>query len=122
MDFAFTPEQERIREAIVKLCERFDADYWLARDRDGVFPAEFQQACARDGWLGIAMPEQYGGAGRRLRAPAGMMPAIAETRAGFSGCSSGHMTIFRPNPSAVLRTEGRERRALPTLDPSPARA
>src|SRR5881392_4024861 len=63
MDFAFTPEQERIREAIAKLCERFDADYWLAHDKSGEFPREFQQACARDGWLGIAMPEAYGGAG-----------------------------------------------------------
>ena len=77
MDFAFTPEQERIREAIDKLCERFPADYWLAHDKSGEFPREFQQACARDGWLGIAMPEAYGGAGLGISEAAVLMQAIA---------------------------------------------
>ena len=61
MDFSFTPEQERIREAIAKLCTGFGDEYWLSRDREGGFPADFHQAFARDGWLGIAMPEEYGG-------------------------------------------------------------
>src|SRR5216683_3263060 len=115
MDFAFTPEQERIREAIVKLCERFDADYWLARDRDGVFPADFQQACARDGWLGIAMPEAYGGAGLGISEAAVMMQAIAESGAGFSGASTVHMNIFGLNPVVVFGTEEQKRRMLPPL-------
>jgi acyl-CoA dehydrogenase len=115
MDFAFTPEQERIREAIAKLCERFDADYWLARDKDGEFPQEFQQACARDGWLGIAMPEAYGGAGLGISEAAVMMQAIAESGAGFSGCSTVHMNIFGLNPVVVFGTEEQKRRMLPPL-------
>src|SRR5438445_268393 len=63
MDFAPTEEQQRIREAIAKLCTRFPDDYWLQRDREGSFPADFQEAMARDGWLGIAMPEEFGRAG-----------------------------------------------------------
>jgi acyl-CoA dehydrogenase len=115
MDFGFTPEQERIREAIVKLCERFDADYWLARDKDGEFPQDFQQACARDGWLGIAMPEEYGGAGLGISEAAVMMQAIAESGAGFSGCSAVHMNIFGLNPVVVFGTEEQKRRMLPPL-------
>src|SRR2546425_8005121 len=115
MDFGFTPEQERIREAIAKLCERFDADYWLSRDRDAEFPKEFQQACARDGWVGIAMPEQYGGAGLGISAAAVMMQAIAESGAGFSGCSTVHMNIFGLNPVVVFGTEEQKRRMLPPL-------
>ena len=56
MDFALTDEQQRIREAVAKLCERFDDDYWLKRDSEGGFPADFHQALAKDGWLGVAMP------------------------------------------------------------------
>jgi acyl-CoA dehydrogenase len=115
MDFAFTPEQERIREAIARLCERFDADYWLARDKDGEFPQDFQQACARDGWLGIAMPEEYGGAGLGISEAAVMMQAIAESGAGFSGCSTVHMNIFGLNPVVVFGTEEQKRRMLPPL-------
>jgi acyl-CoA dehydrogenase len=115
MDFALTPEQERIREAIAKLCERFGDDYWLAHDKSGEFPADFHQACARDGWLGIAMPEGYGGAGLGISEAAVMMQAIAESGAGFSGCSAVHMNIFGLNPVVVLGTEEQKRRWLPPL-------
>jgi acyl-CoA dehydrogenase len=115
MDFALTPEQERIREAIAKLCERFGDDYWLAHDKSGEFPADFHQACARDGWLGIAMPEAYGGAGLGIGEAAVMMQAIAESGAGFSGCSAVHMNIFGLNPVVVFGTEEQKRRWLPPL-------
>src|SRR5256885_16756951 len=88
MDFSFTPEQERIRDAIAKLCERFDSDYWLAHDKSGEFPREFQQACARDGWLGIAMPEAYGGAGPGSREAAGGVDGRPRLRAGVLGGAS----------------------------------
>ncbi|HET7366645.1 MAG TPA: acyl-CoA dehydrogenase family protein [Burkholderiales bacterium] len=115
MDFALTPEQERIREAIAKLCERFGDDYWLAHDKSGEFPADLHQACARDGWLGIAMPEAYGGAGLGISEAAVMMQAIAESGAGFSGCSAVHMNIFGLNPVVVFGTEEQKRRWLPPL-------
>ena len=115
MDFSSTPEQQRIREAIEKLCERFGDDYWLARDKDGEFPKEFHQACAREGWLGIAMPEAYGGAGLGISEAAVMMQAIAESGAGFSGASAVHMNIFGLNPVVVFGTEEQKQRMLPPL-------
>jgi acyl-CoA dehydrogenase len=115
MDFAFTAEQERIREAIAKLCERFGDDYWLAHDKSGEFPKELHQACARDGWLGVAMPEAYGGAGLGITEAALMMQTIAESGAGFSGCSTVHMNIFGLNPVVVFGTEEQKRRWLPPL-------
>src|SRR5688572_9490863 len=115
MDFAPTPEQERIREAIGRLCERFGDEYWLARDKDGEFPKEFHQACARDGWLGVAMPEAYGGAGLGISEAAVMMQAIAESGAGFSGASAVHMNIFGLNPVVVFGNEEQKKRWLPPL-------
>ena len=115
MDFAFTPEQERIREAIAKLCERFPDEYWLEHDRSGEFPKEFHQALAKDGWLGIAMPEAYGGAGLGITEAAVMMMAIAESGAGFSGASAVHMNIFGLNPVVVFGNEEQKRRMLPPL-------
>jgi acyl-CoA dehydrogenase len=115
MNFSFSSEQLAIREAIEKLCERFDAGYWLARDRDGGFPEDFHRAIAGAGWLGIAMPEQYGGAGLGITEAALMMQAISASGAGFSGASSVHMNIFGLNP--VVRFGSAEQRArwLPPL-------
>src|SRR5438046_9139997 len=113
MNSLFPSEQERIREAIAKLCTRFGDDYWLERDREGGFPADFHQALARDGWLGIAMPEAYGGAGLGIAEAAVMMPAISESGAGFSGASAGHRNMFGLTPVVVLAAEAQKRRILP---------
>jgi acyl-CoA dehydrogenase len=115
MEFSPSPDQERIREAIAKLCERFPDDYWLKRDREGGFPADFHQAFARDGWLGIAMPEAYGGSGLGISEAAVMMQAIAESGAGFSGASAVHMNIFGLNPVVVFGNEEQKKRMLPPL-------
>src|SRR5881628_881351 len=115
MDFSFTAEQERIREAIAKLCTRFGDDYWMQRDSEGGFPADFHQALARDGWLGVAMPEAYGGSGLGIAEAAVMMQAISESGAGFSGASAVHMNIFGLNPVVVFGTAEQKRRMLPPL-------
>jgi len=115
MDFAFSPEQLRIREAITRLCQRFDAAYWLERDSDGVFPHEFHRAVADAGWLGIAMPQEFGGAGLGITEAALMMQAISESGAGFSGASSVHMNIFGLNPVVVHGSAEQKKRWLPPL-------
>ena len=112
MNFSVTEEQQRIREAIAKLCTRFGDDYWLERDREGGFPADFHQAMARDGWLGIAMPEEFGGAGLGISEAAVMMQAIAESGAGFSGASAVHMNIFGLNPVVVFGNAAQKARNI----------
>ncbi len=115
MDFSLTPEQRSIRDAIERLCEPFHARYWLDRDSDGRFPADFHAAIARDGWLGIAMPEEHGGAGLGITEAAVMMQAVSESGAGFSGASAIHMNIFGLNPVVVFGTDEQKARWLPPL-------
>ena len=115
MDFALSEEQHRIREAIEKLCTRFPDDYWLKRDSEGGFPSDFHQAMAKDGWLGVAMPEEFGGAGLGILEAAVMMQAIAESGAGFSGASAVHMNIFGLNPVVVFGNAEQKKRMLPPL-------
>jgi acyl-CoA dehydrogenase len=115
MDFGLTPEQEQIRAAIAKICARFGDEYWLKKDKEGGFPADFHQAFARDGWLGIALPQEFGGSGLGITDAALMMQAIAESGAGFSGASAVHMNIFGLNPVAVFGTPEQKKRMLPPL-------
>ncbi len=115
MEFGLTEEQKQIRAAIEKICARFDDAYWLARDADGRFPHELSEALAADGWLGIAMPTEYGGAGLGITEAAIMMQTIAESGAAMSGASSVHMNIFGPNPIVVFGTDEQKARMLPPL-------
>src|SRR3954463_12070804 len=110
MNFSLSQEQLAITEGITKLCAKFDAQYWLERGRDGGFPEDFYRAVAQGGWLGIAMPQQYGGAGLGITEAALMMQAIAESGAGFSGASAVHMNIFGLNPVVVLGTKKQKSR------------
>jgi len=115
IDFRLTSEQEELRLAAGKICERFGGDYWLERDRDGGFPHEFHAAFAAGGWLGIAMPEEVGGSGLGIVEAAVMMQAIAESGAGMTGASAVHMNIFGLNPVVVFGTEEQKQRMLPPL-------
>jgi acyl-CoA dehydrogenase len=115
MDFAFSSDQIEIRQAIEKICTRFGDDYWLKKDKEGGFPHDFHQALASDGWLGIAMPEEFGGAGLGITEAAIMMQAIAESGAGMQGASAVHMNIFGLNPVVVFGTDEQKRRFLPPL-------
>ena len=115
MDFSFNPEQRAIRDAVLALCAGFDADYWRDRDRSASFPDDFHEAVAAAGWLGIAMPQAYGGAGLGIVEAAILMQAISESGAGFSGASAVHMNIFGLNPVVVFGSDEQKRRWLPPL-------
>jgi len=115
VDFAPTPEQRQIREEILRRCAAFDDGYWLRQDREAAFPHEFHAAMAEGGWLGIAMPTEYGGGGLGIAEAAFMMQAVAESGACMSGASAIHMNIFGLNPVVVFGSEDQKARMLPPL-------
>src|SRR6218665_2919045 len=86
-----------------------------APTREGGFPEAFHRALADAGWLGIAMPEAYGGAGLGIGEAALMMHTIAATGAGLSGASAVHMNIFGLHPVVVFGTDAQKARWLPAL-------
>lgn len=115
MDFAFTSEQTALRESIGRIVAGFDERYWLERDQTATFPYAFTEAIAAGGWLGIAMPEQYGGAGLGVTEAALMMHAIACSPGGQAAASSIHMNIFGPHPIVVHGSDAQKQRWLPPL-------
>ena len=115
MNFEFSDDQRAIRDAVARTCSRFGTDYWLKHDREGGFPHEFHAAIASDGWLSIAMPEQYGGNGLGITEAALMMETIAASGAGFSGASAVHMNIFGLHPVVVYATDAQKARWLAPL-------
>ncbi len=113
--FWFSDEQQAIRDAVIRLCERFDAAYWRRTDETGAFPEAFVAAMVEAGWLGAAMPAELGGSGLGLTEAAIVMQAVAESGAGFSGASAMHLNIFGPMPVVKFGSDEQKRKHIPRL-------
>jgi acyl-CoA dehydrogenase len=121
MDFGLTAEQNAIRDSIKRICDRFGDDYWRDHDNSGEYPAEFHRAIAEGGWLGIAMPEEFGGAALGVTEAAIMMHTIAGSSGAMAAASSVHINIFGPHPIVVHGTPEQKQRWLPPLIAGQAR-
>jgi acyl-CoA dehydrogenase len=98
MHFEHTPEQESIRQQVRRLCTGFGDEYWMQKDQAHEFPEEFYRAVAAGGWLGIAMPEAYGGAGLGITEACLVMQEITASGGACAAASSVHMNIFGVHP------------------------
>jgi acyl-CoA dehydrogenase len=107
-----TQEQEAIREAVGRICADFDDEYWRRTDETGEFPEAFARAMAEGGWLGVAMPEEYGGAGLGLTEAAHVMQTVTQSGAGFTGASAVHLNIFGLMPVVKFGTAEQKQRHL----------
>ncbi len=111
----FSDDQAAIRDSVSKLCARFGDPYWLERDRDGKFPHEFCNAIAEAGWMGVAMPQEFGGSGLGIGEAAAMVQAISESGAGNAGFTSIAINIFGLHPVVVFGTEEQKKAWLPRI-------
>ena len=115
MNFDLSDEQKAIVEGVAAVCKSFGDEYWLARDSDGKFPFEFHKAMAEGGWLGITMPEEYGGSGLGVTEAALMMNTVAKFGGGMAASSTVHINLFGPHPIVVFGTPEQKAEWLPRL-------
>jgi acyl-CoA dehydrogenase len=113
VNFDLTDDQRSIQEAVRQLASDFSPDYWAERDREHEFPWEFYEAFASKGWLGIAIPEQYGGSGLGVSEAALLLEEVAASGAAMNGCSAMHLSIFGLNVIAKHGAEAMRREVLP---------
>jgi acyl-CoA dehydrogenase len=113
MDFREDEDHVAIAEAIRSICTKFDDDYWSACDREHRFPWEFYKVMAEGGWLGIAMPEEYGGGGQGIAEAALVLKEVAASGAAMNGCSAMHLTVFGLNPVVKFGSEQLKQAFLP---------
>jgi acyl-CoA dehydrogenase len=113
MDFELTEDQRTLRTAVRELAARFPDEYWAERDERHEFPREFYDEFARGGWLGIAIPEEFGGGGLGIQEAALLLEEISASGAGMNGCSALHLTIFGLNTIVKHGSEELRREILP---------
>ena len=115
MDFALTESQELIRKEVGALARTFSPDYWLDKDNRAEYPHEFVKAFADNGWLGVMIPEQYGGAGLGVTEAGLMLHEICASGAGTSGASPIHFFVFPPTPIIKYGTAAMKQKYLPRI-------
>jgi len=113
MDFSPNEDHQLIEDAITAICADFDDDYWSRLDEAHEFPWDFYDRLAEGGWVGIAIPEKFGGGGQGIAEAAVVLRTIAASGAAMNGCSAVHLTIFGLNPVAVFGNDRLKNTFLP---------
>ncbi|MFE5703528.1 acyl-CoA dehydrogenase family protein [Rhodococcus koreensis] len=113
--FNLTDDQRAIVDGVSAVCRSFSDEYWSACEDEARFPAEFHKVMADGGWLGITMPEEYGGAGLGIKEAALIMHTVASHGGGMAATSSIHMNMFGPHPMVVHGTPEQKDRWIPRL-------
>ena len=115
MDFELSEDQEAIRKAVAGFMRDFDDRYWMDRDLAHEFPTEFYDAVARGGWLGMTVPEQYGGHGLGITEATLLLEEVARSGGGMNAASSIHLSIFGMQPVVVHGSDELKQRTLPRI-------
>jgi acyl-CoA dehydrogenase len=113
MDFSWGPDLESVRQEATRLCQRFDDEYWSTCDEGHHFPWDFYQAFAEGGWIGILVPESYGGAGLGTLHAGALLNAVAASPGAQNAASALHLSIFGMSPVIRHGSEDLKRRTLP---------
>ncbi|GGF53495.1 acyl-CoA dehydrogenase [Azorhizobium oxalatiphilum] len=108
-------DQRALCDGVSAVCKRFDDEYWAECEREARFPHEFHKAMAADGWLGVTMPEEYGGAGLGVTEAALVMHTVASHGGAMAATSSIHINMFGPHPIVVHGTPEQKARWVPRL-------
>ncbi|RFU32350.1 hypothetical protein B7463_g3994, partial [Scytalidium lignicola] len=111
----FTETQLTVREAVGQVCTQFPNTYWREHDQNEEDPKDFHAAMAKDGWLGIALPESLGGAGLGISEAVMMMQTITESGAGMAGAQAIHANVYATQPLARFGTKEQLESTIPNI-------
>jgi acyl-CoA dehydrogenase len=115
MSFELTEDQELIRKSVAELASRFDDQYWMERDLAHEFPDDFYKAIADGGWLGMTMPEEYGGHGLGITEATLLLEEVSRSGGAMNAASSIHLSIFGMHPVVVHGSDELKARTLPRI-------
>ena len=115
MDFSLTQEQDLIRDAVAKICEGYPDEYWAQKDADHEFPWDFYNAMSEAGWIGIAIPEAYGGSGRGITEASIVLEEVAASGAAMNGATPLHLSMFGMEPVVKYGSEEMKQKYLPPV-------
>ncbi len=115
MSFELSEDQRLIRDSVAELARKFDDQYWMEKDRDHQFPTEFYRAVADGGWLGICIPEEYGGNGLGITEASILAEQVSRSGGGMNAATAIHLSLFGMQPVIVHGSDELKQRTLPRV-------
>ena len=115
MEFNLNQTQLSIIDSVNNIMKNYNDEYWLQCDKESQFPQKFYEEVANGGWLGICMPQEFGGSDLGVSEASIFMQKISETGGGMAAASSIHINIFGPHPIVVYGTKEQKDKWLPPL-------
>jgi acyl-CoA dehydrogenase len=115
MDFESNPDHEELRAGVRRICRDFPDDYWRDKDDRHEFPWDFYKAMAAGGWVGIAIPEAFGGGGQGITEASIVLEEVAASGAAMNGASAMHLSIFGMNPVVKHGSQAMKETYLPRV-------
>ncbi|MFC0556871.1 acyl-CoA dehydrogenase family protein [Planotetraspora thailandica] len=102
MDFSLPESAQAVQRGIADICSRYDMAYWERCEAEKRWPEEVWAELAKGGWLGLAVPEEYGGAGQGL-----LELAVATETLSASGSAGGSAFTYVLTPGFGAMTLSR---------------
>ncbi|HEY2042369.1 MAG TPA: acyl-CoA dehydrogenase family protein [Jatrophihabitans sp.] len=113
MNFVETAEQQALRSAVRELAGRYGQDYFLSRARAGEHLTELWRDAGKAGFLGVNLPERFGGGGAGIYELALVLEEFAA-----AGCPLLMMVVSPAICGTILSrfgTEAQQQDWLPSL-------
>ena len=89
----YTLNHVEIRDAVSKLCLKFDGKYWQNCDKNNSYPTEFVNALTEAGYLSALIPEEYGGLGLSLSVGVAILEEIHKSGCNAAACHAQMYTM-----------------------------
>jgi acyl-CoA dehydrogenase len=112
MEFRLSEEQEKIRRNVREVCEQFPNEYWRELDRERRYPEEFVSALTEARWLGVLIPEEYGGLGLGVIEASIILEEINRSGANGGAC---HAQMYTMGTLLRHGSEEQKREYLPKI-------
>ena len=103
MDFSETVEHGMLRRAVGKIASDFGHDYFVEKAKSGGRATELWEAVARAGFIGVNIPEEYGGGGMGL-----LELSIVGEELAAGGCPALMMVVSPAICGSILARHGTE--------------
>ena len=84
--FALTDEQRQLKMAVGELCKKYPAEYWRELDAKREYPDAFVNELTHAGFLGVLIPEEYGGGGLGIMEGALVLEEINRSGGNAGAC------------------------------------
>ena len=105
-------DEREIRTSLRQVLSKFPDEYWMRHDLDHEFPWDFHQAMAQAGWLGMCIPEKYGGGGAGVQQAALLLEEVTGSGGALNAGTTVQVPLFGLEPIVKYGTEEQRQRFL----------